>query len=482
MPARRRNIDDSFLSYQHKSGLSNNDPIFLTAGATITNKTPTSGRSSSVYVTESGYNAKNSMSANLSATGLSGAYFNPTVFTSGAFTGAATAWNWTGKTPVYQIVGNNGAGTPVSAATTITTDLMGIPDGSTINSCAHWTWISWNDFGYPLLANGQTVGYETGKAADLYVNARASGTVITAMSYDSGTGIVTCTAAGHELINGERYTIARTYPTTFQVNADSNTDGVKDSNPVTVIDADTFTYTVATGLTSPVMGIVLIRSNGTYQGNCSITSVGTLATMTVTSHGLSTGNLISVRMATDTAYNVTGVTCTVVDANTITYTMATTPASGTAVVNERLVVFGMYWSEAHNTRTVGAGGFVKPKTRGIPWGDYFVEFYGKRADVERLGILPFKTTLTITPGSIAAGTTLVLPAQTLGGITSRMIGRATSLNSNNNGLEARVIITANNTYQLALYNPTATNITPASLTYNIEVFNTLPWSVTESVI
>ena len=481
--ARRRNLDGSFFEYKHEVGLSNNDAVMLTAGAFIENSDPAPGEHSRLYVTAGGFNARQQMQSNLSATGLGGAFFSTTTLTSGAFTGAPAAWNWTGRQPVYQVVADNGAGTPTSGAAAVPADYFGIPDGATINSCGHWLWLSWNDFGYPLMANGESVGYETGKASDAFVNARQSGTVITAMSYDSGTGVVTCTATGHGLTNGEFYTIARCWPTAFQVNADANTDGVKDSNPVTVLDPNTFTYTVATGLTQgPVMGIALVKPNGTSQGNCSITRSGTTATLTATSHGLTTGNSISVRMATDDLYNVTSVTCTVIDANTLTYTMTGTPAASPAVAKDRLVLFGAYYSEAPNTRTVGAGGFTKPKTRGIPWGDYFVEFYGPRARAERLGVVPYRATVTFNPGTVNAGATFNSADQTLTGITARMTGRATSLDTAAAGLEARVAIVGANTYRIVLYNATAGNLTPGNLTFEVEVFNTLPWSIAEIVV
>jgi hypothetical protein len=480
--ARRRNIDGSFVEFTHDTGLTNGDAVMLTKGATIKNAAPAAGVSSQVYVTGGGFNTRFDMSTNLSTTGISGAYFNPTVFTSGAFSGAAAAWNWTGGQPVYFSVGNNGAGTPTSGASAIPADYMGIPDGSTINSCGHWTWISWNDFGYPLMVNGESVSYETGKVADGYPNARASGAAITAMSYDSGTGVVTCTATGHGLTNGEFYTIARAYPTNYSVNADSNTDGTKDANPVTVIDANTFTYTVATGLTlQPAMGIVLIKQSGAIQGNVTITRSGTVATMTATGHGVTTGQPISVRAATDDLYNVTGVTCTVLDANTLTYNMTGTPAASPAVSETRLAVFGMYWSEAHNTRTVGAGGFVTPKTRGIAWGDFFMEFYGIRAKAERIGVVPYRTTVTVNPGTVNAGATANSADLTLTGINAKMIGRCTSINTSSAGLEARVVIVGANTYRIVWYNPTAGNLTPGALIYDVEVFNTLPWNGTEGV-
>jgi hypothetical protein len=58
----------------------------------------------------------------------------------------------------------------------------------------------------------------------------------------------------------------------------------------------------------------------------SITFSSTTATVTTaTSHGLSTGNLVTLQTALPDDYNVTGVAITVTSTTTFTYTMATTP-------------------------------------------------------------------------------------------------------------------------------------------------------------
>ncbi len=66
-----------------------------------------------------------------------------------------------------------------------------------------------------------------------------------------------------------------------------------------------------------------------------ITSSSTTATCTLTSHGMNTGDAVSVSGASQAPYNVTGAVVTVVDANTFTYTISastTSPATGTITV------------------------------------------------------------------------------------------------------------------------------------------------------
>jgi hypothetical protein len=73
----------------------------------------------------------------------------------------------------------------------------------------------------------------------------------------------------------------------------------------------------------------------------SITKVGTTATLTTTTpHGLSTGNQITVSGALPSAYNGSFV-ITVTGASTLTYTMASTPATNATVVGTYLVNFGV---------------------------------------------------------------------------------------------------------------------------------------------
>ena len=73
----------------------------------------------------------------------------------------------------------------------------------------------------------------------------------------------------------------------------------------------------------------------------SITHVGTLATMTTTTpHGLVTGNEITLTGNLPTAYNGTYIV-TVTGSSTLTYTMATTPATNALTIGTYLVNFGV---------------------------------------------------------------------------------------------------------------------------------------------
>ena len=73
----------------------------------------------------------------------------------------------------------------------------------------------------------------------------------------------------------------------------------------------------------------------------SITHVGAVATLiTATPHGLATGNQITISGAIPTAYNGSYIV-TVTGASTLTYTMASTPASNATTVGSYLINFGV---------------------------------------------------------------------------------------------------------------------------------------------
>lgn len=73
----------------------------------------------------------------------------------------------------------------------------------------------------------------------------------------------------------------------------------------------------------------------------SITHVGAVATLTTaTPHGLASGNQITISGALPVAYSGTYIV-TVTGANTLTYTMASTPASNATTVGSYLVTFGI---------------------------------------------------------------------------------------------------------------------------------------------
>jgi len=86
---------------------------------------------------------------------------------------------------------------------------------------------------------------------------------------------------------------------------------------------------------------VKMATTTTASAISSITHVGTLATMTTTTpHGLVTGNQITLTGNLPTAYNGTFVV-TVTGASTLTYTMATTPATDALTIGSYLVNYGV---------------------------------------------------------------------------------------------------------------------------------------------
>ena len=86
---------------------------------------------------------------------------------------------------------------------------------------------------------------------------------------------------------------------------------------------------------------ITVASTATAQTISSITHVGTVATMTTAlPHGLETGNKITVAGASPSAYNGT-FTITKTGASTLTYTMASTPASNATTVGSYTVLYAI---------------------------------------------------------------------------------------------------------------------------------------------
>jgi hypothetical protein len=175
---------------------------------------------------------------------------------------------------------------------------------------------------------------------------------------------------------------------------------------ITVVDEDTFTYTFAGSATTPATGTIVTSLNLTTSGNwqaatlndaaylfqrgedplffsptlgilnkvknarnetiVTITNSGTVATVSHTAHGLNTGASVSISGANEPEYNGTW-TITVVDANSYTYTMDSSPggnATGTITAywskgtpyqaNTVLSAYGRIWTAdtASNKTTV----------------------------------------------------------------------------------------------------------------------------------
>lgn len=122
-------------------------------------------------------------------------------------------------------------------------------------------------------------------------NGTASDTVGTATKTST---TATVTSAAHGFVLGQKITIGGATPTGF--------NGVV--TVATVLDANTFTYTMATAQGQSATGTINATSN--------------TATVVAAAHALSTGQAITIAGATPTGYNgVFG--ATVIDANTFTY-------------------------------------------------------------------------------------------------------------------------------------------------------------------
>lgn len=86
-------------------------------------------------------------------------------------------------------------------------------------------------------------------------------------------------------------------------------------------------------------GLYMYTMDRTARTIQSITNLTTTATLkTTTPHGRHTGETITVTGAAPAVYNVTGATITVVDATTLTYTMASNPGGSASVVGTYSVV------------------------------------------------------------------------------------------------------------------------------------------------
>ena len=142
----------------------------------------------------------------------------------------------------------------------------------------------------------------------------------------SGT-TATATLANHEYVTGNYVRIAGATPAGYNV-----------TGPITVLNVDTFTFSVPSGLTSPATGTISSTRVATKTVTTLTQAAGT-ATATVPSHGFATGDSVTIANAAEAGYNLTA-SITVVDNDTFTYvvdasltTPATPPAAGTLPAN-----------------------------------------------------------------------------------------------------------------------------------------------------
>ena len=123
----------------------------------------------------------------------------------------------------------------------------------------------------------------------------------------------TVTLPGHGFANGDLVMITGATPTAY--------NGVY---PIYNVTTNTFSYTVSGSPASPATGSIYVRRvDKTVSG---IAYSGTTATATVANHGFVNGQLVRITGASPTQYDGDFI-ITVVNANTFTYTMASTPGS-----------------------------------------------------------------------------------------------------------------------------------------------------------
>lgn len=125
----------------------------------------------------------------------------------------------------------------------------------------------------------------------------------------------TAVVPGHGLTTGNTIKILGAIQTAYNVTATA-----------TVVDANTFTYTVAGSPVTPATGFIeLLPRRATVTG---ITRTGGTATVTTSAaHGLIVGQEVVVYGATQTGYNGRAAVLTTPTATTFTYTVSGTPAT-----------------------------------------------------------------------------------------------------------------------------------------------------------
>jgi hypothetical protein len=147
----------------------------------------------------------------------------------------------------------------------------------------------------------------------------ASGTIyVTTYGITRNGTAAIVTLEGHGFANGDLVLISGASPTNY--------NGIFTISNVTV---NTFSYIVSGSPTSPATGTIYVRR--VDKSVSGITYSDTLATATVDNHGFVTGDVVRITGATPAQYNGEFI-ITYVNANTFTYTMASSPganASGT---------------------------------------------------------------------------------------------------------------------------------------------------------
>ena len=211
------------------------------------------------------------------------------------------------------------AGTPASPATGVITAARRTPSSVTRNGSKVTVTLVNNGF-----VTGQTVLISG--AAQAEYNGTFKITVTpqqrTATSITRSGSTATVTLANHGYVTGQVVTISGADQSQYDV---SNVT-------ITVIDANTFSYTVTDSPVSPATGAIIVTDSNTFTYNIplrsisSITRVGGTATVTAIGHGFYTGESVTISGASPAQYNGT-FTITVTGPNTFTYIVSGTPAS-----------------------------------------------------------------------------------------------------------------------------------------------------------
>lgn len=153
---------------------------------------------------------------------------------------------------------------------------------------------------------------------------------ITSLSSIGTTATVTVTAANHGYTNGQLVTIEAALPS-----------GYNGTFAITSTGAKTFTYTLATSLTSPATGVITAGIPYAYTASSfnwltatptSITRTGAVATVTQADHGLTVGERIKISGADQIEYNGTFVIASVPTKDTYTYAITGTPITATGIL------------------------------------------------------------------------------------------------------------------------------------------------------
>ena len=208
-------------------------------------------------------------------------------------------------------------------ATVTTVDPHGLVSGNQI-TISGITPNEYNGTYVVTVLNATQFTYVTNTAPATNATANGTSYAITSIT-NTGTGALVTTAAAHNLYTGNIITVAGATPSAYN-----------GTYAITRQSATTFTYALTT---NPGGNATVV---GTYSlavvTMSTISHTGTTATVTTaTSHGLFTGNQITVSGCTPSDYNGTFIITRLND-TTFSYVMAATPATDATVVGSYVVV------------------------------------------------------------------------------------------------------------------------------------------------